>query len=319
MTHLFGIRDPGRSGGSWVAYCCNVHPAVMRVLGEVHVPTQLDFPYPSPKGEYDRQIIVFLQSQMDQKIAAAGIIKCFQPYSQKFIREHKGRIVQLVRNPMEVAGFNVYKKIGAAERMLGHPARDQDEDFHAHMLYYELSYNAILHRRKQEPIIRIEDLNRSCGGDGQFFKAVMEYMTQTDWPVEYIKHIQRWYLPGYHYPFKVVKRDGIVVGIETTPFAHQLWRLSWGDDPRPGEYWQAWTPKQRTMFTSALTEVSRYLGYDCLDNPGFTEIDWPLRDTFPWAGAGQTLQPVPHESDYESRLPRKGKVGLPAFGGDTDG
>jgi hypothetical protein len=285
----------------------------MRVLGEIHTKGQLDFPYPQPPGRYDAHGIGFLQSQMDQGIAVTGIVKSFRGRAEKFILENGGRIVQLVRNPMEVAGSNMYKKPGSAPRMLGHKARDQLEDFLAHVLYYERTYSLVIGREAQEPIIRIEDLNRSCGGDGLFFKAVMEYVTQTEWPIGYVRHIQENYLPGYRYPVTVVKKNGVVVGIESAPFSYEPWRMSWGDDPRPREHWDSWAQEERDIAREALGEVSKALGYNCWDNPGFTELDWPLRDHFPWAKAGRTLAPVPHNLDFESRLTRRGESGLPAY------
>lgn len=315
-TQVFGVRDPGRSGGSWLMHYCNVHPAGMRVLGEVHLPSELDFPYPCPGGgvEYNKRVIAFLQSQIDQGVAATGIVKCFQSPTVEFIRKHQGHIIQVIRNPMEVAGTNVYKKKGFAERFLGHPARDKGEDFLACMIYYKTSYEGILVRKEQEPIVRLEDLNRSCGGDGHFFKVTMEYMTQTEFPVAYVKHIQQWYLPAYHYGCYAVKDDGVVVGIDSRPYVYESWRMTWGDDPRPTEYWESWTDNERAMFAEHIGPVSAILGYNYTDRPGYTDVDWALRDTFPWGQAGSTLAPTLYDLDVETRAAYPGKKGLPVFG-----
>lgn len=318
MTQLFGIRDAGHAGGSWIAHCCNVHPAEMRVLGEAHVPTQLDFPYPSQPGEYDRQILAFLQSQMDQDVAAAGIIKCFRRLSEKFIKAQHGRIVQLIRNPMEVVGSSLYKKKGFAQRMLGHPARDKEEDFLAYVLYYQRSYEGMVHRSRQEPIIRIEDLNRSCGGDGQFFKAVMEHMTQTEWSMDYVRHIQRWYLPGYRYWWRTIKRNKIVVGIEAFSHGHERQRMSWADDTRASVHWEGWTPTERKMFLHALRPVSDRLGYNCRDRPGYTDMRWPLRDQCPWSAAGASLLPIEGVPPEPGRRWIRETTSLPVFDGGQD-
>jgi len=300
-TQLFGVRDPGRSGGSFLMHIINRHPAGMSVLGELHMPSQLNFEYPCSTEKYDEYGIAFLQSQIDQGRAAAGIVKCFWNDAVAFIRGHGGHIIQLVRNPMEVAGTNMYRKIDVDYRFLGRKAKNMAELFRAHLLYYQLSYSGFFNRRIAEPIVRIEDLNRSCGGDGAFIKVVMEHITQTEFSPGYVKHIQKYYLPGYHYGCHAIKENRIVVGIEPGVYPYEKWRMSWGDDPRPGEYWNSWTAEEQGMARDILGPISEKFGYNCTDRPGYTETGWLYSKDLPWSAAALGLVAIPYTSDVETR------------------
>jgi len=315
MTHYLGVRDPGRSGGSWLMYLCNVHPAGMLLVGEPHLPTELGFPYPCDSETYDRHVIRFMLSQTAQGKAVTGIVKCFRPWAAQFIIEHGGRIFQLVRNPMEVVGSNMGKKPGSDLRYLGHRSRDENDNFRAHCMYYREAYGAMVNTWRQEPIVRIEDFNRSCGSDGAFLKAVMEYVTQTEWPDGYIQHICKTYLPGYFYGLETIRENGIVVGIKPdTVLAYESWRMNWFDDPRAGEYWAAWGDETRAAFVDILGPVCDRLGYNCRDRPGHVDADWPLVTQYAWKAQAAQLKPIPYEGDVIIRgsFPH-GKPGLPAW------
>lgn len=318
MTHLFGIRDPGRSGGSWLMHTCNAHPAIMRVVGEFHL--SLGFAWPCPVAEYDARVVGFLESQVAQGIAAAGIVKCFWGKTVNLIRGQGGRIVQVIRNPMEVVGFRmhgkVYHKAGVAQRFLGREAKNRTELFRAHALYYKTSYGAVFKKWRQEPVVRLEDLNRSCGGDGLVFKGVMEYMTQTEFPIGYVRHIQEHYLPGYHYSHRLVQQDGVVVGIEPVVYAYESWRMSWADDAQPGCYWETWSPEERGVFAEVLGPVCDSLGYNYRDRPGFTDTQWPLSHRYPWSrGCLEPIPPVSPGPHVRRGIPQE--VDLPIFKGDN--
>ena len=320
MTHLFGVRDPGRAGGSWLGHCCNVHPAIMRVVGEIHV--FLGFTWPCPVSEYDEKVVGFLESQVAQGIAAAGIVKCFWGKTERLIHDRGGAIIQLVRNPMEVVGFRmhgkVYHKAGLAQRFLGREAANRAELFRVHAMYYKLTYGHVLSRWRQEPVVRLEDMNRSCGSDGLFFKSVMEAMAQTAFPIEYVRHVQKHYLPGYHYSHRLIQQDGIVVRIEPAVHAYQSWRMSWDDDAQPGFYWESWSSEEREIFAEVLGPVCDQLGYNYRDHPGFTDMHWPLDHRYPWSRAG-SLEPIP--SALSSPTRRRGvpqEVDLPIFKGGSD-
>ena len=300
MTQYLGIRDPGAAGGSWIMYLCNHHPARMRILGEAHREPQLDFagdgePWPGITVErYDEKVIAFMDSQAAQGIACTGIVKCFWAKGAAHIRARGGRILSLVRNPLLVVGVN-RRKDKAPELYLGHAPRNDDEQFLAINLYYKESYQAIWRMREKEPITRIEDYNRSCGTDGRFLKEVMEWATQTDWPDEYIKYVREHCLPGYAYPIKTRRENGVVVGIDSVLSVREPWRMNWYDDPRAERIWKSWPAYERDVFADTMGEVAQLFGYNYLTQPGFVEPDWALRDAYAWSGAD--LRPIPYEGD----------------------
>lgn len=313
MTHYLGIRDPGRSGGSWVMYLCNIHPAGMIILGEPHLSIELDFPWPGTGAQaYDQKIIDFMISQTQQGRAVAGIVKCFRPWCTEWIVQNGGRIIALVRNPMEVLGSNMNKKPGSDVQFLGHKARDANEQFQAHAMYYRTAYEEIWSHRRNEPVTRIEDYNRSCGGDGRWLKAVMEWATQTPWPDGYIEHICKTYLPGYFYGMECVKQNGIVVGTKGDPIAYEPWRMNWYDDPRASEYWAGWSEMERRIFREILGPICDNLGYNCRDYPGQVDVDWPLKDQYAWRGIPLSSIPYQGEVVIRGSYPH-GKVGLPRW------
>lgn len=319
MTHLFGIRDPGRSGGSWLLHICNVHPAGMRAVGEFHL--SLGFDYPCPIVEYDERVVEFLKSQIDQGLAAAGIVKCFWAKTEKLIHDQGGRIIQVIRNPMEVVGFRmhgkVYHKPGLARRFLGREAKNRVELFRAHVLYYMTAYHTICKRWRQEPIVRLEDLNRSCSGDGLVFKNIMEFMTQVAFPIEYVRHVQKHYLPGYHYSHHLAVQDGIVVGLEPVVSTYQPWRMSWADDGGAAHYWETWSQAEREIFAKELGPICDKLGYNYRDRPGFTNVQWPLGHKYPWSGTG-SLEPIlPMLSSPTHRRGKLQEIKLPVFEGEV--
>ena len=317
MTHYIGVRDPGRSGGSWLMYLCNVHPAGMLLLGEPHLPMELGFTYPCSSRVYDEYVIKFMQDQARLGKAVTGIVKCFRPWAADFILENGGRIFQLVRNPMEVVGSNMGKKPGSDMRFLGHKARNEEENFKAHCMYYQKAYSHIFADWRKEPIVRIEDLNRSCGKDGAFLKAVMEYVTQTEWSDGYIRHICKTYLPGYFYGLETIKEDGVIVGIKkNTVLAYESWRMNWFDDPRASEYWNSWGEETRTTFVEILGPVCRQLGYNCQDRPGHVDEKWPLVGQYAWRAHAAQLRAIPYEGDVVIRgsFPY-GEPGLPKWRG----
>ena len=291
MTHLVGINDPGRAGGSWLAYIGRVHPVGMRILGEAHVSTQLDFPYPCPPREYDDHIIAFLKSQTLQGVRVAGIIKSFWKYTRKFILDNGGRICTVLRNPMEVVGFKMHKK----------PKPGLKPSFGAHVLHYKKVYEVRMAQSGEQPVVRLEDLNRSLGGDGQFFKSFMEWLTKTPFPQGYIEHIQRHYLPGYYYGLSTVRVNGIVVDVHSAVIRCQPWRMQWGDDPRPGEFWESWSEEERELFAEGLGPICEKLGYNYTDRPGFTEKDWSLASEYAWGKLADTLEPVPYDRSFTGR------------------
>lgn len=295
-------------------HVCNVHPHGIVVLGELHLPTELGFEYPLPAKEYDAHGIAFMQSQIDQGKAATGIVKCFRAYAQQFMLDHRGRIVILLRNPMEVIGSK-----RSAKRFIWYDAETDDQRFENCVHHYKKRYEAIFAVRDRLPIIRIEDLNRSCGGDCTFAQAVFEYITQVPFPIKYMLHVKEWYLPGYHYPSKSVKNaEGVVIGIYSIPYPYQLWRMTWADDPLPAEYWKSWPEKWRGIYQRELGEVSEQLGYNCSDNPGFVETVWSLRDQYSWKDRSDSLKPIPYRKGIELRHSKPhGRRGLPVWREDS--
>jgi len=296
MTHFFGIRDPGRAGGSWLIYCLNQHPAPggIAIVGEAHMPAQLG-------SSDDARILMFLKAQEKQGRLAAGSCKCFHGYVEKFIKKSGGRIVTLLRNPMELVGCWRKRRSWVGGRAkwpplyIGHPI-ENERDAHLCLLHEVRGrYVPIIAKKDIEPIIRIEDLNRSCGSDGRLMQAVCEHITQVPFPMYYIRHIQEHYLPNLHYFLAVLKNDeGVAVAMKGIPVARGRDRTTWADDTNPTKFWNSWPEEERELFREFLQPICEQLGYNCTDNPGVTNVDWPMKGRYPWAHAEDGLEFIPY-------------------------
>lgn len=307
MTHFFGIHDPGRAGGSWLARCFNQNPvpAGIVMLGEAHTATQLNFPHPDPGGKdtYDQHIIAFLKSQARQGRAATGMIKCFHAKAEAYMRARGGRFATLVRSPMELTGcWKGRRGWGQSEsrrripmRAIGHfPPKNERENFACLLYEVRQRYLPIVKRAEREPLIRIEDLNRSVGGDGLFFQAVCEWLTQVPFPSYYVDVIRKWYLPCYHYPVCCIKNErGTVVGVAPIPSLRcDKSRMTWADDTNPPKWWNSWTGEEQGLFMEYLQETCEALGYNCTTSPGTVDVEWPMKGKYPWADAENGLEPI---------------------------
>lgn len=240
----------------------NRHPAGMSVLGELHLSSELGFTYPCRLSEYDQRGIAFLESRMEAGDAAAGLVKCFWRDVVAFVKAHGGRIVQQLRNPLEVTGYNMGTKPKVVKLFLHRESADPKDVFTAHCMWYATSYMEAIRREAREPIYLIEDLNASMGGDGQYLKGYIEYMTQTPLPDDYLAYIQEEMLPGFHYRLETVREGDRVVEIQTTQYPKERWRMNWDPDPRPAYYWSVWTDWERDLFREYLGPVMDKLGYE---------------------------------------------------------
>lgn len=304
MTHMFGVRSEGRAGGSWFIRCCNANPdpAGIVMLGEIHCEPQLDFPYSTPNAEYDVYAIGFLDSQVKQGRAAVGLMKGIRASAEKYLLEHGARFASLVHHPLEPMGAwkgrRGWGQTKAREKMavnaVGHyPPQGKWEEFT--VLCYEMRarYLRVADRSEHEPTIRIEDLNRSVGTDGVFFQAVLEWLTRVPFPFYYIDVIRKWFLPGDKYPLATIRDEqGIVRKVVYRSYPRGRRRQNWQDDTNPAKWWHSWTAREQALFLEYMQGPCERLGYNCTDNPGYADVDWPQKGKYPWAAAEVGLKPI---------------------------
>lgn len=267
---------------------CNEHPSGMCVLGEVTKAEGLDLTRRGvPKSELGSEIIKFLHNCSDQGKACAGIIKSFSYDVVKYVKAHNGFIFHKVRNPLHIVAWRFERKLRAAKYMFrelhGREPETMIERFEGHCAYYASNfYEKFLDRAKHYPIVRIEDLNKSIWTGGMYFKRVMECITATVWPQEYIDHIYKNWTPEQIYLFHPVWENGRIVRVE-----HEMvgtrgrGREGWEEDPGNAQYWDAWTEEQRAVYFKYFADVQNRLGYNQA-YPGSTDAKWQYRRAYKW-------------------------------------
>ena len=261
MTKFFLIDQCGHCGGSWFVMMCHRHPAGIAVVNEAHMPNQLDFEYPCPNDVYDRHLIDFMQGAQATH-AACGVLKGFHRDCIEWVQARGGYVVTWLRNPLTVAGWKCGRYTHKGEQITGHPARTEKERIEAHFAYYGRFFKRMLERslKNGRRIVRIEDLNRSVGSDGQAFTESMEYITGVAWPPEMLE-IGAAHPPGDEAPYGA----GTHAHDGSWPF--EDWstlrgKHKWAWDPAPYWHWKSWEPWQRDCFVEHCGQSMHALGYD---------------------------------------------------------
>lgn len=295
MTNYFLCFSHGHSAGGWILYLCNNHPSGrISVLGEVPKPNQLDFARRgmTKKSHLNSEILKFFRDREDQNDACAGIVKSFTNGAIEFVTKRKGVIFQKVMNPLHIVGKRMFKKPSNAAEMIrrkyGHAPLNKDEEFEGHCLYYgEQKFEVFLNRADKWPIVRIEDLNESLGVDGFYFKRVMEGITQTEWPQDYIDYIRHNCFPNQHYVHSVhwdehgrVKEARSELRDPAMGFRGEA-RGDWGENPLPARAWAAWTESQQAIYHKYFDEIDKRLGYN-QRYIGSTEPEWEMLGKYIW-------------------------------------
>jgi len=294
-TNFFLVFMHGQSGGTWFALCCNNHPARMSVIGEAHRPSQLDFERRGldRKTDYEREVFKFFEDRIYYGDACVGVMLGFTGAHMKFVREKGGKIFQIIRNPLYIVRTRENSKPDAAKatftKLYGREPENDLERFEGLVSYYETNfYEKFLRRGAEFPIMRVEDLNKSLDGDGLYYKRVMEALTQTEWPLDYIAHIRENFTPAYsadnHTEWDEQGRVCKVVSVRRQ-VAQWGWRDNWKEDPYLSgpRHWGAWDESHREIYLKRFGELQKRLGYN-QDHIGSTDPKWEFQLQYKWAG-----------------------------------
>jgi len=289
----FLVFSHGHSAGGWLAYNCINHPCGrISVLGEVPKPSSLAFKRRGiPNSAMSRETIKFFNDRVHFGDVCLGVFKSFRTDVIQYVQERNGLVLQCVRNPIHIVGVRQGRKMGPAERsfrsVYHRPMKTDDEIFEGHVIYYaEGKYRAFLKRADCYPIYRVEDLNKSCGGDGAYFKRFMENLTGVEWPWEYVRHIQQNNLPCQLYDYRLEWDDQDRVCEVTMKARDDKVRASgeychWGPDPSIPRYWKQWTDSQKEIYQKWFGELDRRMGYN-QQHVGSVEDDWEWGGKYEW-------------------------------------
>jgi hypothetical protein len=241
--NLFLVFGPGHSGTAWFSEVCNQHPAVKSMAEACH---ELEFDCRAPANVWDAEMMHFLYRCLRSKeYQSVGFVKGFRQGVMKFVLASDGRVIQLIRNPIEVVDFKFKRSIGgdgfqaeAAERYLGRAPQSDLDYFEGQVLRYANTFNQFRERASRFPLVRIEDLDYSLYTNGQYFKLVMEHLTQVPWSPQLIAHIRDNIAPG----------DEDQLDGEQFTWPPQRRPYGWQEDPSPRWAWECWSKKQRELF-----------------------------------------------------------------------
>ena len=268
---------------------CNNHPAGMVVLGEVTKDEGLNLIGRGiPKSELGNEVIRFFDNCQEQHKACAGVIKSFNYQVVKYVLAHDGIIIHKVRNPIHIVSWRFERKLEAARHtfneLYGRQPETALERFEGHCSYYATRFYAkFLRQAEQYPIIRIEDLNESLRTDGSLFTRIMESVTATDWPEDYVKYIQDNWTPDQIYRFHPVWENDRITKLDYTMQDRKRdARNHWGEDARNATYWERWTQEQRDIYYKYFADIQNNLGYN-QSYPGSTDDKWKFRGYYDWS------------------------------------
>jgi hypothetical protein len=224
-----------------------------------------------------------------------GIIKSFRHQHIDWIRTHVPgvtvRLCQMVRNPR----FNFVGKWVAKSRrvplakVLGREPQNDRDVFEATAIYYvQTFYHKWLRLMDEYPLIRLEDLNASVGGDGAYFRRFMEWLTRVGWSPEYTAHIRAHHTPAYKYRCWVEWDhwpDGSdrVQAVRAVQEDARQWpyRDNWAEDPETACRWDRLAPWQQEIYQRVIGPYEARLGYNQA-YPGSTDAEWEGANAAPW-------------------------------------
>jgi hypothetical protein len=307
-TNYFLIFHVGHGGGGWLMRCCNNHKgARIWLVGEVHRPNQLNPQEIVMDGEdIDRTIQDYFDDATFQSVDSCGIVKSFRTQAFDFVREQQGRWVQMIRNPLSKCGHRVIRldrkdaAIAAYTEEYGHAPETHLGMVEGHMISFRRKhYDHFLHRarkyrsRHEWPLLRMEDLNWSLSGDGVLFKKFMEWLTQVEWPDDYIQLIREEFLPNKLYVNDVVwsevdesvgRRRTVQPQTAARPeeFFQERGRV-WASDPESINYWNEWNEETRFLYRKWFGDLEDLLGYN-QSYPGSVHQGWEFYGAYEWGG-----------------------------------
>ena len=299
-SSFFFIDHSGHGGGGWLFLCCHNHStAKISVIAECNAYNQLRFKERGvDKRRYDAEVLKFFEDRLAAGELSIGVIKSITPAQVAFATKRVGaarvRRIQMLRSPIYTLDLKWYggkgRKIlvGYANfrRRMGRDPKTDQERFRGHCWrYYDRFYLPYVQRAKERPIVRLEDINRSMGGDGLFFKHLMEWLTFQEWPQSYIEHIQTNWKPDIRPTNEIPLINGQWGRPITDPSGRRPYpgRENWDPDPEPRQRWNAWAPWQKEIFMEVMQKgnVLEKLGYDP-DAPGTCGAGWAFKGAYPW-------------------------------------
>jgi hypothetical protein len=309
MTNYFLIFHVGHGAGGWLMRCCNNHKSSqIWLIGEVDRPNQLNRDGEEWTGEdKDTAIQGYFEDADHRKVDACGIVKSFRRQAFDFVREQKGRWVQMIRNPLSKCGHRVIRldrkeaATLAFTQEYGRAPTTHMEMVEGHMISFRRKhYDHFLHRARKYrhkhrwPILRMEDLNWSLSRDGVLFKRFMEWLTQVDWPEEYVDLIREKFLPNKLYKNTVrwcknpdartgrIRVAKPMTAARTWGFFQERGRV-WGSDPESINYWNEWDEQTKFLYRKWFGDLEDILGYN-QSYPGSVHQGWEFYGAYEWGG-----------------------------------
>lgn len=285
------VYHVGHGGGSWLCHIVNNHPAGMSMMGELVKPGQLDL-----KGRgictdsRDKEVAKWFADRIHYGDIGLGICKSFRQSDVNQARQLMGkeavRIVQMVRNPVLRFAEKWTRKTGPGRnwfKMLrGRPPEGEREVCEGVSAYFAQNYFEKFMNNTQFPVIRLEDLNRSINKDFVFFKKFMEWLTQTEWPIEYLEHIKEHWTPAYNYQISTEWDDeNRCSAVNMKRWDKPTLPRDWTPDQFPLRGWSRLTDWQREAYLKYNTDIQRRLGYN-QSEMGSCDPDWEGRGKYPW-------------------------------------
>lgn len=252
----------GHTGGFWLLNICRAHPGNIWAWGEA--PTNPKF---SPQLLEGETLFDYVERERAAgKYASLGFIKSATMIS--YCARH-GRVVRFVRNPIEVVGKKITQywqaincpnsdtpdlewHIAQIEKPLGRPMQTEEDHFEGFIKRLMRMYHWLLDLNENWPLAKLEALNHSIGTDGLYFRRMMRYLTQVDWPIEFVRSIRDDWLPN---------PEAEESGDFTIP-PHDAWqKYGWLYDPLPTQRWRSWDKWRQKIFLTHFEDIMLHLGY----------------------------------------------------------
>lgn len=240
MPNYFLVYCIGNSGGSWLQDVLNTHPAV-KCWEEPRRKLNLT-------GDIQGQLLDYLQSYDGPK-ESIGYIKGFRDEIVAFVEDSGGRIIQLMRNPVQVIHGKRNRK-DKATAWWGREPENEAEFFEGLVCQEARRYRKFMAQSYKYPLIRLEDLSHSILYKNGFIHQVLRYLTQVSWaPEESLAGDFRYIWPHY--------RRGLTFAEMFAPSYEKDYKAPFEKrvDPSAAEIWTHWELWQREIFRREFTAI----------------------------------------------------------------
>lgn len=253
MTKLFGIYNLGNSGGSWMESVINSHPRC-RCWEEVR--RTLGLPKRDQTNETQKRILEFLKGHADRRHwSSIGLIKGFGVDTADYISGNGGQFLQMCRNPIRHI-HGTRRRAKQSENGLGRVPKNEMEYFLGRVLWQAMRCRKYLDRASYVPLVRLEDLSASLRFDGDYFRQVMEYITQVEWTTEHTAVVWRGVWPRH-------RRGATTFAEAWSEWWEERVEVDWEKrvDPPASEIWEHWSPEYQEIFRREYQVIMLSLGY----------------------------------------------------------